>query len=141
MHTVISRTDAAAAGARFFYTGRPCTRGHDCLRYTSTGNCVECHRARGQVLTSNAKQGRIARMREHFSYELHPDDHAAALAFCQALDIQRGVIPKSAPARPAPRTITPEEIEARRQWVINGGMYPQARGPAAARDDFPPLSN
>jgi len=141
MHTVLSRQAAVTYGQRFFYTGRPCIHGHDCPRYTSTGNCVECHKTRGKLIASNLKKGQVARLRGHFSYDLHPDDHAAALAYCQALDMQRGVIPKSAPPVAVRTRITPEEVEARRQWVINGGMYAAPRGPAVDRDDFPPMSN
>jgi hypothetical protein len=37
---------------------------------------------------------RFAGVRQ-FSYPLHPDDHAAALAFCQGLDLQRGRMPNA----------------------------------------------
>lgn len=38
-----TRGEARATGSKFYYTGRPCKRGHDCLRRT-TGHCVECGR-------------------------------------------------------------------------------------------------
>lgn len=37
-----NRNAAALAGAKTFYTGRVCRRGHKADRYTSTGQCVEC---------------------------------------------------------------------------------------------------
>lgn len=40
--TVISRTDAAAAGQKRFYTGKTCRAGHLAQRYTSSGACVAC---------------------------------------------------------------------------------------------------
>lgn len=33
-------------GARFFFTGRPCRRGHVAPKYTSTGGCAECARSK-----------------------------------------------------------------------------------------------
>lgn len=38
-----SRSDATGAGAERYFTGSVCSRGHMSDRYTSTGNCVECH--------------------------------------------------------------------------------------------------
>lgn len=38
-----SRADATGAGAERYFTGSVCSRGHMSDRYTSTGNCVECH--------------------------------------------------------------------------------------------------
>jgi hypothetical protein len=37
-----SREEAHAAGLKRFYTGKPCHKGHDCERYTSTGGCCDC---------------------------------------------------------------------------------------------------
>ena len=41
-----SRDEARAAGADRYFTGVPCQRDHLSDRYTSTGNCIECHNAR-----------------------------------------------------------------------------------------------
>ena len=41
--TPTKRRDAAEARQRT-YLGTPCHRGHGGLRYTATGNCVECSR-------------------------------------------------------------------------------------------------
>lgn len=118
MHTIVTRADAAASGLKFFYTGKPCGQGHDARRYTSTGNCVECHKARSLANASNGRQGRVARLRGHFSYALHPDDHAAALAYCQALDLQRGLMPTQ-PQANAPRTpMTLAEVAAARERIF-----------------------
>ncbi len=44
MHTI--RKEAIAAGAKFYFTGKPCIRGHIAKRYvTANGKCSECHRA------------------------------------------------------------------------------------------------
>ena len=36
-----NRADAKATGAKYYFTGKPCTRGHIALRKTK-GSCVEC---------------------------------------------------------------------------------------------------
>lgn len=38
----MNRIDAARNGEKYYNTGLPCKHGHTTLRYTSTGNCVEC---------------------------------------------------------------------------------------------------
>lgn len=38
-----TRAEAKATGAKYYFTGKPCTRGHVALRETK-GNCVECRR-------------------------------------------------------------------------------------------------
>jgi hypothetical protein len=40
----ITRADARTFGLRRFYTGEPCQWGHDCERYVSNDQCVECSR-------------------------------------------------------------------------------------------------
>lgn len=37
-----TREDAKAAGHTFFYTGKPCRRGHTAPRYTASPMCSEC---------------------------------------------------------------------------------------------------
>lgn len=41
-HKVISRAEARSAGLTHYYTGRLCNRGHDSLRYTRGGTCIQC---------------------------------------------------------------------------------------------------
>lgn len=69
-----------------------------------------------------------------FSYHLHPDDMAAALAYCQALDLQRGRVPFSpnAPARGSEPAALPADIERHRQTLI--ASYSQ---PAVAAEYLP----
>lgn len=38
----ITRADAKKKGLKRFYNETPCTHGHDCERYTTNGNCVDC---------------------------------------------------------------------------------------------------
>lgn len=39
---LITREAAYAAGATYFFTGRPCKWGHIAPRYVSTGQCKNC---------------------------------------------------------------------------------------------------
>jgi len=41
MH-VIKRNDAAAMGLSKYSTGKPCGKGHDSERYTTSGQCIAC---------------------------------------------------------------------------------------------------
>jgi len=43
---ILSKKDAKALGMKVYRTGKPCKDGHTGYRYTSTGNCIECHKAR-----------------------------------------------------------------------------------------------
>lgn len=45
----ISRQEAAAAGAKRYFTGRPCKHGHAAERYAKNGQCVECARTRNAL--------------------------------------------------------------------------------------------
>lgn len=40
---ILRYKDAVALKSKFYYTGKPCTRGHITLRRTSTGHCIICH--------------------------------------------------------------------------------------------------
>jgi hypothetical protein len=47
-HQVVGRDMAQASGLIYFYTGVPCMRGHDTLRYVTNGACRDCtNRKRG----------------------------------------------------------------------------------------------
>lgn len=39
-----SQVEATKLGARYFFTGRPCGRGHVFMRYTAGGRCAYCQR-------------------------------------------------------------------------------------------------
>lgn len=98
-----------------FYTGKSCRYGHDAQRFVTTGGCVECNAQRSRA---------FRRPPGAFVYDLHPDDHAAALAYCQALDMQRGRAPNApAPAVPAPPLVLPADLARHRASII------QAHGP------------
>lgn len=43
---IVSRAEARAAGARRYFTGKPCRNGHVAERLSSNGTCLECERTR-----------------------------------------------------------------------------------------------
>jgi len=125
MFTIISRQAAHASGATHYFTGKPCAAGHTVPRYVSTGNCTQCQKERSASYASTLRKGRVARLQGHFAYPLHPDDFAAALAYCQALDLNRGNrphIPSSASVLPP---VTAQQIEEHRQAVFTGLRKPE----------------
>jgi hypothetical protein len=93
-YKIITRDVANASGLKRFYTGASCRFGHDSPRFVSTGACVQCNRVRADKYRKDKQATATARSRGAFVYSLHVDDHAAALAFCQALDLQRGKVPE-----------------------------------------------
>ena len=44
MHEVITIRAAEAAGSKYYFTGKPCSKGHIDLRYVATWRCVRCTR-------------------------------------------------------------------------------------------------
>lgn len=49
----VDRKQAIAGKLPTYFTGKPCKRGHVAERYTSTGNCVDCHALRDQETVSS----------------------------------------------------------------------------------------
>lgn len=43
---VVTLDRARSIGARHYFTGKPCRRGHVALRFTSSATCMECDRLR-----------------------------------------------------------------------------------------------
>lgn len=131
------RSAARAAGHRFYLAAKPCRAGHLAPRYVSTGGCTECLRSAREEdrQVARAAATAIYRGERLFAYRLHPDDVAAALAFCQGLDLQRGRTPATAPvaftapqAAGAPdlRPVEPNEIAQRRDELLRQHQ-PEAR--------------
>lgn len=108
-----TRRQAAEAGENKYYTGKPCVHGHDGPRYTASGICCKCNNDGVKRYNKNLTKMKVSRALGAFTYPLHPDDHAAALAYCQALDLQRGRVPQVPEARPVPAPF--DAVEARRQ--------------------------
>lgn len=116
MFEVMTRRQAAEAGLKRYYTGKPCSKGHDDQRFVSTGVCVKC--AAGYVKEYNGRIRKEANAKAAglFTYPTHPDDVGALLAYAQALDIQRGRMPHVPAATATPlHQPTHEEIMAMRK--------------------------
>lgn len=59
-----TKADAREVGAKHYFTGIPCARGHIAKRYTSTGQCTDCQRDnRTKWRTSNPDKERDSRIR------------------------------------------------------------------------------
>lgn len=88
---LLTRKQALAQGLPTYSTGNKCKHGHDAPRYTSSGTCKGCLDA----LRVDTARNKVKRLQgDHaFTYMLHPEDVAAAFAYCQALDLQRGRLP------------------------------------------------
>lgn len=118
MQNLIKRKEAFERGLKRFYTGKPCAKGHDAERFVTTGGCVKCNAERSSLFKKSAAAASISNLRGHFGYPLHPDDYAAALAYCQGLDLARGRVPH-APEAPAPvEEITPERMREMRAMAL-----------------------
>lgn len=71
-----------------------------------------------KAFNTGNRRGRTARLQGLFTYKLHKDDHAKALAYCQALDLDRGYMPH-VPAAVVPLHLaTAEELEANRRQIF-----------------------
>lgn len=103
MHKIMKRREAAQQGLSKYYTGVVCRKGHDTFRWTASGACVQCAAEYAGHYVRKMRRGLADRMRGHFSYPCHPDDQAAALAYCQALDLARGRQPVTPVAPSAPK--------------------------------------
>lgn len=113
----IGRAEAHAAGKTHYFTGRPCRAGHVSVRYVSTGTCKACLRAHQASFSTQSDAG------ARISYPLASADHPAAWAYCQSLDLARGLAPTLPPESPM-RAATAEEIEAKRMAVFGCSAPP-----------------
>lgn len=117
---LITRQDAHARGYKRYFTGKPCKYGHVTQRFVTTGGCVQCNALRSKLFKLTSDQPTSA----SFSYPLKdPADHAAAWAYCQALDLARGHMPAISMAHPqiveVPTSIsTTQRIQATRASVF-----------------------
>lgn len=64
-----NREDAKVAGAKYYFTGQPCKRGHIAPRYTSGFSCVECSVARhkANMEVEGFREERNAKQRERYA--------------------------------------------------------------------------
>lgn len=89
---ILDRNQAAARGIRKYWNGSPCRKGHEALRYTTTGACSACVRGY-RIPIFNVKSARAAAARGMARLEVfaYPADHAAIIAFTAALVTAREV--------------------------------------------------
>lgn len=140
----MNRQDALTAGLITYDPGKPCRNGHTSPRYAKTGHCVACLRDARANAARLQNTGMAARAEGSslFAYKLHPDDHASALAFCQALDLQRGRLPASQSALGAPQGDGTPQAVAMPAWLAERrrqleGAAPPARPPQVGEDEPP----
>lgn len=69
---IITRKAAKAFGQKFYYTGKPCKRGHVCERWVSGCDCVECEKTRRE-----ANRERCASYKKSWQ-EANREKHAAS---------------------------------------------------------------
>ena len=62
---IIAREEARSRGLLFFYTGKPCVRGHNCERYVSVGRCVTCDHETSRKYREANKEAIRAQQREY----------------------------------------------------------------------------
>lgn len=51
--SIISHSEAKRKGLQFYYSGRPCVRGHIAVRYTSNRACIECAKIQSEDWYAN----------------------------------------------------------------------------------------
>jgi len=90
-----TRKQASADGDHKYFTGKSCTNDHLGPRYTASGICCKCNSENVKKYNAKMRTGVQAKQRGLFTREIHPDDHAAVHAYCDALDLQRGRLPQS----------------------------------------------
>lgn len=130
MVPVMTRRAAVEAGLKRYYTGRPCSKGHDAQRFTSTGACIKCAAGYSKSYVGRLRKESNSRLAGLFVYSAHPDDHAALLAYAQALDLQRGRIPKlSLPVGPLAETVVLNEAELDRLAIDEHNAWVRANHP------------
>lgn len=128
----MTRREAVAAGQTRYYTGKACSKGHDSQRFTSTGACVKCAAGYSKAYVGKLRKETNARLAGMFVYPAHPDDHAALLAYAQALDLQRGRQPRPlVPVNTKTAGVVMAEADADRAAVDEHNRYVASRFPGA----------
>lgn len=61
----ISRSDAQRSGLKRYYTGRKCSKGHTCQRFTTGGECVECYLKTGKGYTAKDQAINDAKVKKY----------------------------------------------------------------------------
>lgn len=106
----MNRIDAARNGEKYYNTGLPCKHGHTTLRYTSTGNCVECTKMYSKKLRGNLATAKNIAFVGKIKLDIcvYREDEQTARDFITALNIAR-------------ERIKTEEL---RQSLVRNGLQP-----------------
>lgn len=120
---LVSRAEAKAAGAKRYFTGKPCKRGHISEYYTSICQCVACSRAqtyewaaanpeRWDESRQQWRDGNRARISEQDKAwkEAHPEQRRATLKLWRSANTE-----KHSKQRKARRTAKPNVYRAIRE--------------------------
>lgn len=92
---MISNRDLAIEnGEKYYKTGRSCKHGHEDLRYTISGICVECNRMRSRRNSLRIRQIAIKKGYglKTKTLAFHPDDEQLIRSYVKALLFDRGIV-------------------------------------------------
>lgn len=84
---IITRLDAAERGLKRYFSGKPCTNGHESPRFVSNGMCIAClkdHQQKYRTI-ANLKTAGLTRI----TLDIHPDDEKYIRDTVEALRIAR----------------------------------------------------
>lgn len=62
----VTRKEAKERGLKFYFTGKPCKRGHVCERYVCNHQCLKCTENQGKDYYENNKDIVLERQRKHY---------------------------------------------------------------------------
>lgn len=62
---IIDRKTAKSRGLKFYFTGKPCPKGHVCARRSQCGGCFDCGKHHSSESHAKNKEKRNARCREY----------------------------------------------------------------------------
>jgi hypothetical protein len=113
----MTREAARRRGLRFYYTGKPCRRGHMAKRWTSNTNCVECLAASNRAWNAANPEKKAASNRAWRA--AHPDHVPAQQGLTRARIKYPGCVP---PEFDLKQTI-PFYAEARRRTRETGVLH------------------
>jgi len=91
--TFSSRSMAIAAGQIYYASGKKCKYEHPDSRYTKSGVCVGCHKARSKTKAESVRKAFKDKCRglKTMAVSFHPDDEQQINGFINALLFDRGV--------------------------------------------------
>jgi hypothetical protein len=144
---VISREAAKAKGLKRYYTGVPCTRGHDAERKVASYDCCQCESDRKDAHRKKNPENDLARSKSYYARNREARVKYAAERIAENPEANRDKVSKWKKANPKKRAEQkrryyekyPEKLteskrgqKARREASKRGGLMPdRTRGDAA----------